>query len=128
MLMKILLIDDDVFLRDMYATKFIACGHELETSDGSLTTLSLLGKGNKYDVALFDMIMPGTNGVELLTLINKQFPGQIKHSIFLTNQGQDADIREATEAGAVGYIIKANTIPSEVVKEVEDIVKKQKQK
>lgn len=124
--MKILLIDDDIFLRDMYATKFISCGHDLEAVDGSVATLSLLGKGNKYDVGLFDMIMPGTNGVELLTLINKQFPGQIKHSIFLTNQGQDADIQEATDAGAVGYIIKANTIPSEVVKQVEEIISKQK--
>jgi DNA-binding response OmpR family regulator len=64
--MKILLIDDDVFLRDMYATKFISSGYEVETSDGGASTLSLLGRGNKYDVAIFDMIMPGTSGVELL--------------------------------------------------------------
>jgi len=120
--MKILLVDDDEFLRDMYATKFKTSGHDVIAVDGSSGTLSLLGKGDVFDVALFDMIMPGTSGVELLHIINKRFPHQIKNSIFLTNQGQDADIREATEAGAVGYIIKANTIPSEVVKEVERIV------
>ncbi len=120
------MVDDDVFLRDMYATKFISSGHEVETVDGSSSALSLLGRGSKYDVAIFDMIMPGTSGVELLNIINERFPNQIKHSIFLSNQGQDEDIREAMEAGAIGYIIKADTIPSEVVKKVEEIIKKRK--
>ncbi len=123
--MKILLVDDDLFLRDMYATKFIGCGHDIETADGSSSALSLLSAGQVYDVVLLDMIMPGTNGVELLKMINQRFPNQIKSSIFLTNQGQDEDIREAEEAGAIGYIIKADSIPSEVVKKVEEIVKKQ---
>ncbi len=124
--MKILLVDDDEFLRDMYTTKFVACGYDIETADGSANVVSLLSSGKKYDLVLLDMIMPGTNGVELLNIINQKFPNQIKYSIFLTNQGQDADIREATEAGAVGYIIKADSIPSEVVTKVEEIIAKQK--
>ena len=124
--MKILMVDDDVFLRDMYATKFISSGHEVTTADGSSSTLSLLSRGDKYDVGLFDMIMPGTSGIELLEIIKERFPNQIKHCIFLSNQGQDEDIKEAKQAGAVGYIIKADTIPSEVVKKVEEIIKKQK--
>ncbi|USN87552.1 MAG: response regulator [Candidatus Nomurabacteria bacterium] len=124
--MKILLVDDDLFLRDMYSTKFSSCGHEIETAESSVKVISLLGRGNTYDVALLDMIMPGTNGIELLNIMNKKFPNQVKYSIFLTNQGQDEDIREATEAGAVGYIIKADSVPSEVVKKVEEIVSKQK--
>ena len=39
-------------------------------------------------------------------------------------EGQEEDIREATDAGAIGYIVKAHSIPSEVVKTVEDIVSK----
>lgn len=124
--MKILLVDDDLFLRDMYATKFISSGYDVDTADGSSNALLLLGKGNSYDLVILDMIMPGTSGVELLKIIKKRFPDQIKFSIFLSNQGQDEDIREATEAGAVGYIIKADSIPSEVVTEVEKIMKKQK--
>ena len=124
--MKILMVDDDAFLRDMYATKFVSCGHEVETADSSSSALSLLSRGNTYEVAIFDMIMPGTSGIELLNIINERFPNQIKNSIFLSNQGQDEDIEEAMEAGAVGYIIKADTIPSEVVKKVEEIIKKRK--
>ena len=124
--MKILLVDDDGFLRDMYTTKFIDQGYEVDVSDGSATTLSKLQQGISYDLVILDMVMPGTSGVELLKIIRKQFPDQVKSYIFLSNQGQEEDIREATESGAIGYIIKAESIPSEVVEKVDEIMKKNK--
>ena len=126
--MKILLVDDDGFLRDMYTTKFVDHGYEVDVADGSASVIAKLQQGLKYDLIILDMVMPGTSGVELLTIIRAEFPEQTKCCIFLSNQGQDEDIREATEAGAIGYIIKAESIPSEVVKKVEDIMKKCKAK
>lgn len=120
--MKILLVDDDAFLRDMYASKFISCGHEVEVGDSSSAVISKLQNGTTFDLLILDMVMPGTTGVELLQLIREKFPDAIKYCIFLSNQGQDEDIREATEAGAIGYIVKAHSIPSEVVRTVEDII------
>lgn len=122
--MKILLVDDDSFLRDMYTAKFVAHGHTVDVADGSAMVLSKLQQGLSYDLAILDMVMPGTSGVELLEMIMAQFPKQVSACIFLSNQGQEEDIREATEAGAIGYIIKAESIPSEVVKKVDDIMKK----
>jgi CheY-like chemotaxis protein len=123
--MKILLVDDDAFLRDMYSIKFLEFGHVVDVADGASAVISLFQKGTKYDLVVLDMVMPGTSGVELLKIIRAQFPEQVGCSIFLSNQGQEEDIREATEAGAVGYIIKAESIPSEVVKKVEKIMEKQ---
>ncbi len=122
--MKILLVDDDGFLRDMYTVKFLDFGHEVDVADGAPAAISKLEQGTVYDLIMLDMVMPGTSGVELLTLIKEKFPKQTKCCIFLSNQGQEEDIREATEAGAAGYIIKAESIPSEVVKKVGDIMKK----
>jgi len=121
--MKILLVDDDAFLRDMYASKFISSGHDVLVADSSATTLSRFQNGETFDLLILDMVMPGTSGVELLTLINQQFAGAINHCIFLSNQGQDEDIKEAKDAGAIGYIVKAHSIPSEVVEKVESIIK-----
>lgn len=126
--MKILLVDDDGFLRDMYSTKFIDSGHSVDGADGVAAVLSKLQQGTVYDLVIMDMVMPGTSGVELLTIIKEKFPEQTKNCIFLSNQGQEEDIREATEAGAIGYIIKAESIPSEVVKKVDEIMKKHKVK
>ncbi len=126
--MKILLVDDDGFLRDMYTIKFIDHGHGVDVADGAPAVISKLEQGIVYDLIMLDMVMPGTSGVELLTLIKEKFPEQTKCCIFLSNQGQEEDIREATEAGAIGYIIKAESIPSEVVKKVDEIMKKCKAK
>lgn len=120
--MKILLVDDDAFLRDMYASKFISCGHDVEVADSSSSTISKFQTGKVFDLVILDMVMPGTSGVELLKIIKERFPDQLKKSIFLSNQGQEEDINEATAAGAIGYIVKAHSIPSEVVKTVENII------
>jgi CheY-like chemotaxis protein len=124
--MKILLVDDDAFLRDMYATKFIQGGNEVDVADSSVMVLSKLQQGSKYDLAILDMVMPGTSGVELLKIIKEEFNDQIGCCIFLSNQGQEEDIAAATAAGAVGYIVKAESIPSEVVKKVEELMKNYK--
>jgi CheY-like chemotaxis protein len=121
--MKILLVDDDAFLRDMYSAKFVQTGYEVDSADGAAPVISKLEQGINYDLIILDMVMPGTSGVELLRIIRERFPEQTKCCIFLSNQGQEEDIREATEAGASGYIIKAESIPSEVVKKVEEIMK-----
>jgi CheY-like chemotaxis protein len=121
--MKILLIDDDAFLRDMYATKFTECGHTVDAADSAVAALAKLQIDSKFDVILLDMIMPGMGGVELIKEIKLRFPESTAQYIVLSNQGQHEDIEEAKEAGANGYIIKAESIPSDVVKKVESLAK-----
>jgi len=122
--MKILLVDDDAFLRDMYATKFSEHDHEVDAAESPVEALSKLEKSTDFDVILLDMIMPGMSGVELIKVIKEKFPNFKAECIVLSNQGQSEDIDEAKAAGALGYIIKAESIPSDVVKKVEALVKK----
>ncbi|MCA9361981.1 response regulator [Candidatus Kaiserbacteria bacterium] len=117
--MKLLLIDDDAFLRDMYAIKFGDSGYEVSVADSAAAGLTILERSPDFDVVLLDMIMPGMTGVELIRAIHEQFPDSKAKCIVLSNQGQPEDIKEAIEAGAVGYIIKAESVPSDVVKKVE---------
>ncbi len=121
--MKILLVDDDTFLRDMYATKFIECGHDVTPAIHASDALRILETVQDFDLMLVDMIMPGMTGVELLAELKATMPDLKIKKIVLSNQGQDQDIEEATDAGAIGYIIKAQSVPSEVVKKVEEIMK-----
>ncbi|MBP6881523.1 MAG: response regulator [Candidatus Pacebacteria bacterium] len=122
--MKLLLIDDDAFLRDMYAKKFTDCGYVTEVADGAVGALSKISRSQDFDMILLDMVMPGMTGVELIRAIKRDFPQMKAKCVVLSNQGQDEDIKEAKDAGAVGYIIKAETVPSDVVKKVEALFNK----
>lgn len=119
--MKILLVDDDDFLRDMYAAKFSEAGDVVETAKDGNESLRKLDTAN-YDVALLDMVMPGLAGVELINEIKAHKNGKDVKCIVLSNKGDDADVKEATRAGAVGYIVKAEAIPSEVVTRVKELI------
>ncbi len=121
-MMKILLVDDDTFLRDMYATKFLECGHSVTPALHAADALRVLETDTSFDLMLVDMIMPGMTGIELMSEIKRVLPDVTMKCIVLSNQGQDQDIEEATAVGAIGYIIKAQSVPSEVVKRVEEIM------
>lgn len=121
--MKLLLVDDDAFLRDMYAMKFAELGHVVDTAENGAQALTKLQQTQDFEVILLDMIMPGMTGVELIKSIKEHNPDYKTKFIVLSNQGQTEDIEEAHEVGASGYIIKAESIPSDVVKKVEEIYK-----
>jgi len=119
--MKILLVDDDAFLRDMYAVKFGELKHTVDVAENAETALAKL-REHEYDAVLLDMIMPGMTGVELLNRIKAEKVGGNPICIMLSNQSEESDRTAAMEAGAAGYIIKAERIPSEVVEEVLRVV------
>lgn len=126
MAMKLLLVDDDAFLRDMYATKFVECGHEVDSADSGVVAIGKLQQHTDFDVVLLDMVMPGMTGIELIEAIKERVPTLNAKFIVLSNQGQSEDIKEAIDAGASGYIVKAELIPSDVVKKVETLANSKK--
>lgn len=120
--MRILLVDDDAFLRDMYALKFGEAGHEVDAVASGAEALAKWEQGTVYDVVLLDMVMPSMTGTEILREIKETYPDAPTTFIVLSNQGEPSDIKEAMDAGASGYIIKAECIPSEVIEQVRKLV------
>ena len=121
--MKILLVDDDAFLRDMYATKFVELKHTIDIAESGEVALTKLHENN-YDVILMDVIMPGLSGIDLLRQIKAEKLGGKPACIVLSNQSEESDRSVAFKEGALGYIVKAEHIPSEVVAEVIKLVGK----
>ena len=120
--MRILLVDDDEFLRDMYATKFTEAGDEVVTAKDAQDALRQQEE-KPCNVILMDMVLPGMTGSELIAEV-KKIEGEAGKAqcIVLSNQSEESHVKAATDAGAAGYIIKAELIPSEVVAKVHEIV------
>lgn len=119
--LKILLVDDDRFLLDMYSLKFKKSGIEIDAVGNSTIALEKLRVGNTYDILILDIIMPTMDGLELLKTIRQEKLVPNAAVVMLTNQADD--LEKAKPFGIDGYIIKATTIPSEVVEQVIAIYK-----
>jgi len=122
---KILIVDDDKFLLDIYAIKFKQEGFDVDTAMGGDDAVKKLSDpANKFDIVVMDMVMPGMDGEALLAEIQKKGLEKDLVRIVLSNQGQPEDIKKAEAYKVDGYIVKASSIPSEVLSEVRAIAKK----
>ena len=119
---KILFVDDDKFLLDMYALKFGKAGYEVKTADSAEAATALLKGGFMPDAVLIDIVMPGTDGLDLVSSMRAARMAPNASIIMLTNQGASDDIARAKKLGVDGYIVKATTIPSDVLAEVEKMM------
>lgn len=119
---KVLLVDDDQFLLDLYAVKFKAEGYDIDAMLDPASALKKLREGYTTDAIILDVVMPGINGLELLKAIRDEKLGGDPVVIMLTNQSQEGDIEAAKEIGVDGYIIKSDNIPSEVIHQVAKII------
>ena len=115
---KVLIVDDDQFLLNMYSIKFKKSGFDVDTVVGSVDALSKLRDGARPDILLLDVVMPGMDGLELLANIRKEKLAPSATIIVLSNQNQPTDIDRAKKLGVSTYIVKSSMIPSEVVEEV----------
>lgn len=115
---KILFVDDDKFLLDMYALKFSKNNFEVNAIQRTEEALKLIRGGFEPDILLVDIVMPGMDGIEFLKVLRSENLVKKAVVIMLTNQGLPDDIAKAKKLNVDGYIIKATTIPSEVFSEV----------
>src|SRR3990167_1672921 len=114
----VLIVDDDKFLLEMYRKKFETDGAETDIALGADEALSKLRGGASPDVLILDIIMPKMNGLELLEIIRNEKLSEKSSVIMLTNESNEESINKAKSLGIKGYIVKATSVPTEVVEQV----------
>ncbi len=123
---KILIIDDDTFLLDMYALKFSKSGiFDVSASLGPEDALDKLRKGLIPDVILLDIIMPVMDGFELMQKMTEEKLALNSIKVVLSNRGDPNDLEKSKKLGASGYIVKASNTPSEVLEKIKTIISEQ---
>jgi len=122
---KILLIEDEEMLANMYEIKFKNEGFELIKALDGAKGLEL-SKTTNPDFILLDIIMPKMDGFSVLKALKDDSATQNIPVMLLTNLGQEEDVKKGKELGAVGYLVKANITPAEVVDKVKKEIAKSK--
>lgn len=120
---NILIVEDDTFMGGLLQRKFVQENYEILNATNTESALEILKK-NKIDLILLDIILPGTDGITFLSSIKKDPVFKNIPVIITSNLGQPEEIEKGLQAGAIDYIVKANTVPAEIVEKVKSVLKK----
>ncbi|MBI2463321.1 MAG: response regulator [Candidatus Spechtbacteria bacterium] len=118
---KILLVEDDEFLSDIYSTKFRNAGFEVDVAKDGASGLQKV-REEKPNAVLLDIVMPRMDGFEVLHSIRQISDLAGVKVVMLSNLGQQEDVEKGMKLGADAYIIKAHNTPTEVVAKVKELL------
>lgn len=114
---KILLVEDDEFIADIYKKKFESSGFEVLNITNGKSVLKAVADQH-FDLILLDLVIPEMSGLEVLKeLRGPQYPADLRIVIF-SNLSNTEDREQAVKLGADGFISKTEFSPSQVVDEV----------
>lgn len=114
---KILLIEDDATLLDMYRLRFEKEGFNFFTANRGKAGIELASK-ERPDLILLDIVMPEMDGYQVLEQLKKNATTKDIPVVMLSNLGQHEEIDHGMKLGAADYFIKASLTPSDLVARV----------
>jgi DNA-binding response OmpR family regulator len=118
---KILIIEDDKFLRELMTRKLLSLEYEVVSAADGEEGLQKI-KSEKPDIVLLDLILPGINGFDVLAKAKKDPQIAKIPIIILSNLGQSEDIEKGLKLGAQDFLVKAHFTPQEIVNKLKSIL------
>lgn len=120
---KILIVEDDVFIQDVYNVKFSQEGFEVIVAENGVDALEIL-KSFIPDVIMLDIMMPRVDGVEVLKKIKSENALKDIPIMILTNISEKEKMEEVMNLGANFYLIKSHFTPTEILDKVNLLLNK----
>ncbi len=119
---KILIIEDDKFLRELISRKLENEGYSIvEAVDGEEGIKKI--RDEPPDLVLLDLILPGIDGFEFLTRVKQDPTLAPIPVIVLSNLGQREEIEKGLKLGAIDYLVKAHFTPGEIVEKIKNALR-----
>ena len=114
---KILLVEDDFFLADIYQTKLSVENYNIVVAQDGVEGLHL-ANSEKPDLILLDIMLPKMDGLEVLKKLKAQDETKNIPVILLSNLGQEFVVKGGMNLGAVDYLLKSDLTPREVINKI----------
>ena len=118
---KILIVEDEPFLLNMYKMKFKQGGFEVVSAiDGEEAIRT--SRREKPDIILLDIMMPKIDGFEVLKNLKKNPLTKSISVLIFSNFSQKEQKEKGIALGAVDYFVKTNYTPNQVLEKVKNIL------
>jgi len=120
---KILMIEEDRFLRKIYKNKFFKAGFEFREAISGDEGLNKV-YSEKPDLILLDLMLPKRSGFDVLMELKRDKGTREIPVIILSNLAQEEDIKRVMSLGAYDYLIKTEVSLSDVIDRVKECLTK----
>lgn len=118
---KILIVEDDEFLRSLNAKRLETEGFEVSVAVDGKEAISKLAE-SKPDLIFLDLLLPNVDGFEVLTKIKQDEATKKIPVIVFSNLGQPEDIEKAKKLGADDFMVKANFTLDDVIQKIKQVL------
>lgn len=118
----VFIIEDDIFLQGLEATKFKKEGFNIETASNGEEVRKVLEKKVTIDLILLDLMLPDIDGFETLKIMRKEKEFTNTPVIIFSNLSEEKDIEKAKKIGISEYMVKSNFNLDELVKKVKEMI------
>ncbi len=118
---KILIVEDDSSLADLYQTEIETRGHQVILAKNGVDGLTQ-AQEKQPSLILLDIMLPKMNGLDVLSSLKAQEITKKIPVLMLTNFGDDENVNKALAGGAEEFILKYKIVPSEVVDKIESVL------
>jgi len=119
---KILIVEDDKSIRDLYDLKLTKAGFNVLTAENGGVGWDMATK-ELPDLILLDVMMPVMNGFEVLKKLRNKTETKEIPVVILSNYGEVDQMTQGFLVGATDYLIKAEHTPSDVLDIVNETLK-----
>lgn len=116
---SVLLVEDDEFLRSLIVRKLEEEGFGVTVAKDGEEALAHL-TSNLPDLMLLDLVLPGFSGFELVAKLCELGKDKKVPFMVLSNSAETQNRKQAEELGAIDYLVKAQSTPSDIVARIDE--------
>ena len=118
---KVLLIEDDLFLRDIYTDFMKDEGFEVESAVDGEEGFEKLKTGG-WDIVLVDDNLPKMMGIDILRQARKLDPRPFKKIAFLTNETKPEQVQDERLQLCDAYLVKSEYSPEQLIDKIKEVI------
>lgn len=122
----ILLIEDEVFISDLYKRILLQAGFNVLTALNGVDGVNMAGQ-HKPDLILLDIMMPRMHGIDVIKNLKNNPQTTIIPIVLLTNLGSEHIIKDAFALGAQGYFLKLKISPYDLIEKAKEYINNPRQ-
>jgi two-component system, cell cycle response regulator len=118
---RILIVEDDPMLVEIYSKKFMSEGFEADTAVSGVEAEKKVKEGN-FDLVLLDLVLPEADGFDVLKKIKEDPATSAVKVVVFSNLSQEEDKERVSSLGADGFLTKSDYTPGEIVQHIKELL------